>query len=108
MASIEAQFKQALCDAARRIGITIQPTSISETFALNNPARGTAVKCYRIEVAKPTELPALARLGIFKQSFHGVYVPGNPHRIDVDCVLSGPQMQNQPVDWFGAPTGALG
>ena len=108
MSSIEDQYKQALCDAANRNGITLQPSSISETFAIKNLARGTAIKCFRVDVAEAAVLPMIASLGTFRQSFHGVILPDTEQLVDVECVLSGPRMNNLPVDWSGVPTGTIG
>ena len=108
MASIEALFKNALCEEALRRGINLQPDAICESFALTNAAHGTAVKCFRVDVNSIDDLPKLAGLGAFRRSYPGVICAATAQILDVDCVLSGPLLQSTPVDWFGVPTGALG
>lgn len=106
MPSIEAQFKTDLCAEATRLGLSIQARSINETFALTNAARGTAVMCFRISVSHRTQLHTLAVLDRFART----YTPedGAEAIRSVNCVLAGPAMKNQPVDWSGVPTEALG
>ena len=69
MASIEALFKNALCEEALRRGINLQPDAICESFALTNAARGTAVKCFRVDVNSTDDLPKLADLGFLNPSY---------------------------------------
>ncbi|MDO8278163.1 MAG: hypothetical protein Q7T63_08560 [Burkholderiaceae bacterium] len=107
MSSREVLFKRAVCDEAQRLGIQLDADAVQPCFAITNHARGTAVRCYRVEVSDPAELPKLAGLGVFKRVFAGVPYHELGMKLDVDYVLSGPTMNGKPVDWFGAPTLAL-
>lgn len=106
MPTIEAQFKNDLCDEAQRLGLSVKASSIKETFALTNAARRTKVVCFRIRVAQRKQLHKLSALARFARTYTPEEGAGSVET--VACVLAGPAMNDRPVDWSGTPTEAMG